>query len=61
MAEIVDDVNCPMLKKEIELGYCIELQWIVDGGVKPTKDEKFLTQKHYEICRNCKKRIDPSL
>ena len=61
MTKIVAAVDCPMLKKEIELGYCIELQWIVDGGVKPTKDEEFLTQKHYEICRNCKKRIDPSL
>lgn len=29
MAEIVDDVNCPMLNKVIELGYCSGSQDII--------------------------------
>lgn len=61
MAKVINNVVCPMIKKEIELGYCVELQWIADGDVKPTKDEECLTKKDFEICKNCKKRIDPAL
>lgn len=63
MAKIVDDVLCPMMNKEIELGYCVELQWIADeiadGGVKPANDKSGLTEKDFAACLKCRKRIDP--
>lgn len=61
MAEIIDEVLCPMLSENIDIGYCIELQMIADNEVKPTQDEENLTKEDFEICYNCKKRIDPSL
>lgn len=61
MAKVVEDVFCPMLKRIIELGYCCELQWIADDSIIPTEDEKYLTEDDYAICKQCKKRIDPSL
>ena len=61
MAKIIENVECPMMKCIIETGYCDELQWIADGGVKPTKDEEHLTEKDFNICKRCKKRIDPAL
>lgn len=61
MAEIINDVYCPMMKKEIETGYCDELQMIADDAIKPTRDEENLTKEDFEICYGCKKRIDPSL
>lgn len=61
MAKEIDNVFCPMLKQEIELGYCVELQWIADGGVKSLKDEEYLTKKDFQVCKGCKKRIDPGL
>ena len=61
MADVIDWVSCPMLSKVIDIGYCIELQWIIDGDVKPTEDEAHLTEKDFAICRECKKRIDQSL
>ena len=61
MAEIIEDIFCPMMKKVIELGYCVELQWIADDAIYPTTDEKFLTDKDFAICKKCKKRIDPTL
>ena len=59
--EITNEVNCPMMKKIIDLGYCIELQMVADKDIKPTDDEKHLTDKDFVICKNCKKRIDPAL
>lgn len=61
MAEIIYDVMCPMLKRQIETGYCDELQMIADDAITPTEDEKHLTEKDFLVCRNCKKRIDPAL
>ncbi len=61
MVKIIENVKCPMLRRIIETGYCDELQWIADGGVKPTDDEKDLTEKDFAVCKNCKKRTDPSL
>ena len=60
MSRCVTDVYCPMMKKEIETGYCEELQMIADDAITPMKEEH-LTKKDFEICYNCKKRIDPRL
>lgn len=61
MSRCVTDVYCPMMKKEIETGYCEELQMIADDAITPMKEEEHLTKKDFEICYNCKKRIDPRL
>ena len=61
MSEIIEEVFCPMMKKEIDVGYCNELQMIADNDIKPTVDEEHLTNTDYKICHNCKKRIDLSL
>lgn len=61
MSEIIDDVFCPMMKKMIEIGYCVELQWIADDEIFPTADEEYLTNEDFAICKKCKKRIDPAL
>ena len=60
MAEIVNDVNCPMMNKIIELGYCVELQMITDGAILPTENEQYLTDTHFKLCQDCPKRIDPT-
>lgn len=61
MAEIINDVFCLMMKKTIETGYCDELQMIADDAIEPTEDEENLTNEDFEVCKNCKKRIDPAL
>lgn len=59
MAEI-ELVKCPMLKENIEVAYCIELQMIANEEIKPTKTEEHLTTKDYEICLKCKKQDCPT-
>lgn len=61
MAEIIENVFCPMMHRTIETGYCDELQWIADGSITSTPDEEHLTEDDFKICKKCKKRIDPSL
>ncbi len=34
---------------------------IADDAIKPMQVEENLTKEYLGICRNCKKRIDPSL
>lgn len=61
MAEIIENVFCPMLNIVIETGYCDELQMIADNAITPTSDEEHLTKEDFRVCENCKKRIDPRL
>lgn len=61
MSEIIEEVFCPMMNKKIDFGYCNELQMIADDMVTPMPEEEHLTLTDYEICKACKKRIDPSL
>ena len=53
-------IRCPMMKDNIDIGYCIELQMIAGKEVKPTKDETYLTDQDWEICRNCIKQSCPT-
>lgn len=59
MAEI-EDVRCPMLKRRIDIAYCIELQMIANEEIKPTDKEKHLTEKDFSVCRACKKQECPT-
>lgn len=58
MAE-VEIVKCPMLGKEIDVCYCIELQMIAGGEIKPTSNERILTEKEFQVCLGCKKQENP--
>lgn len=59
MSEI-ELVKCPMLKENIDIAYCIELQMIANEEIKPTKAEEYLTAKNYAICLKCKKQECPT-
>jgi hypothetical protein len=61
MSGMIENVFCPMMKTVIETGYCDELQMIADDAITPTVDEEHLTESDFAMCRECKKRIDPSL
>ena len=52
----VENVNCPMLRDNIDIAYCIELQMIVGNEVLPTDKEKHLSDADYKRCRQCKVR-----
>ena len=36
-------VKCPMLKENIDVAYCIELQMIANKEIKPTQTEEHFT------------------
>lgn len=38
-------VKCPMLKENIDVAYCIELQMIANKEIKPTQTEEHFTAK----------------
>lgn len=59
MAEI-ELVKCPMLKKTVDVAYCIELQMIANKEVKPTDEEQHISDSEWEICRKCKKQKCPT-
>lgn len=65
MAEYVENLFCPIAKKTIDIGLCSDIQDVVDNMVKERileDDFDFnLTDVHKEMCRSCKKRIDPRL
>ena len=56
MAEMINCAFCPIKNKEIDIAYCIELQMIADNEVLPTEEDKHLSKKDYEQCRQCKTR-----
>ena len=65
MAEIIEEVMCPLAAKLIDIGLCSDIQDVVNDLIFDSvieSDLNFkLTDRHKELCRNCKKRIDPSL
>ena len=58
MAQI-ELINCPMLKKNIDVAYCIELQMIANNEIKPTDDEISINDDELAFCRNCVKQECP--
>ena len=65
MAEIIEEVMCPIVGNLIDIGLCSDIQDVVDDLIFESvieQDINFsLTDKHKEACHNCKKRKDPSL
>ena len=53
-------VKCPMLKENIDVAYCIELQMIANKEIKPTQSEEHFTAKDYAVCLKCKKQVCPT-
>lgn len=60
MSDKREYMRCPMMKDNIDIGYCIELQMIAGKEVKPTREEAHLTDRDWEICRNCIKQRCPT-
>lgn len=60
MSQIVNDVQCPLLGREIELGYCMDIQDVVDNMIESGMLEDNIPPEKYHICQHCPKRIDPA-
>lgn len=52
----INNANCPMLRKNIDIAYCIELRMIADNEIYPTEKEKYLTKEDFEKCHQCEMR-----
>ncbi len=65
MSDVIDEVLCPITGSIIDIGLCCDIQDVIDDMIKEDilkNDLDFtLTSLHKGICKNCKKRIDPSL
>lgn len=60
MSRIINDVQCPLLQREIELGYCMDIQDVVDNLAKASLLNDDIPLDRYPICQKCSKRIDPT-
>lgn len=55
-SEMDEMVNCPLLKKDIDKGYCYEVGLVIGKIVKPSilLDNIGDREAAKEICNNCK-------
>lgn len=60
MSDLIDELDCPALKRMIDFGYCQELQMAVDGAIVWDGMEDRFDEHQTNICKNCIKRIDPT-
>ena len=56
----IKEVQCPALGREIDIGYCQELQMATDEEIIWDGMEDRFSASQEAVCRKCKKRIDPS-
>lgn len=54
----VDFVLCPLFNRDIDLGYCMDIQNVVDDLVLPRILDDDIPEEKYGICKNCIKRTD---
>lgn len=52
----IENVDCPMMGKNIDIAYCIELRMVADNEIKPSNSEKHLGSSDYEKCKHCRMR-----
>jgi len=60
MSSEIGTVQCPLLDREIDFGYCQDIQYVADGMIKPEILEDSISPRRYSICKKCPKRIDPT-
>lgn len=60
MSKEIDTVQCPLLDREIDFGYCQDIQFVADNMIKPEVLEDDIPPEKYPICKRCPKRIDPT-
>ena len=53
-----DNVNCRALSREIEIGYCAELEMAADDMITWEGLEDIFTPEQIAACRNCPVRED---
>ena len=58
MAELVNELNCPALKRIIDIGYCQELQMATDNAIIWDGMEDHFNEEQEKICIDCPKRIN---
>jgi len=58
---LIDNVSCPALNRDIDFGYCQELQMATDDMIIWDGMEDRFSEQQMAICKKCKKRIDPTL
>lgn len=61
MAEVINEVFCPIKQNKIDIGECEDIQNVVDDMIVESVIDFELSKNDKNICKNCKKRIDPSL
>lgn len=61
MAEIINFLRCPITNTDIDIGLCQDIQFVVDDAIIEDAIDFKLTESNKNTCRNCKKRIDPTL
>lgn len=60
MSNEIDTVQCPLLNRAIDFGYCQDIQYVTDRMIKPEVLEDNIPPEKYPICQRCPKRIDPT-
>lgn len=60
MLNEIEDVICPALSRQIELGYCQDLQMAVDDEIVWSGVQDRFSREQEKICLACKKRKDPA-
>jgi hypothetical protein len=60
MCQPIDNVLCPALGREIEIGYCMDLEYATDDMIIWDGIEDRFTDEQMAVCRKCPKREDPA-
>jgi len=60
MSELINELYCPALGREIDIGYCQELQMATDDEIIWDGMEDLFDQGQMKTCKGCPKRIDPA-
>lgn len=55
MGKEVDNVRCPIVHKEIELGLCMDIHNVVDGMVIEEVISFTLSEEQKEMCRDARR------
>ena len=58
---LIDEVQCPIYGRIIDIGMCLEAQMVVDHMItQPPEKEYHVTDEMKPVCLACPKRDDPT-
>ena len=58
MAKMINEVQCPLKNKKIDICKCFEIQDVVNNFIEDDILDFHLTDKEKEICQHCPKQTD---